>query len=545
MFVVRQARTPMTLFRKYWISAPSCSKSLATAPSSLKPLTEEEFKVTPRAVKRLKEVAEAGERLRVEVDGGGCSGFEYKIRLDKKLNADDRLWHGAEDVEIVVDEMSLGYMKGATVDFVEDLMKSSFRVVNNPVAEKGCSCGTSFARFHSMLPSLVRFSCRKTLATASSSKFLFCTQSCSSQQQNEMIFTRLRDSHRNHRRNGRERNWRWQGVMGAQMLALSWMVTIKDVLGIEKIQLDADPLKEKVKQSWLYRKRGQYNEATQVLQIALEEAEQRKEPFPITRVYDEMANTFYEMGDFEEADKYFRIVIQRLVQLHGKKDFDPEFIGVSLKLADILARKGDLESAESGFKHCVRKQMQVMEEHMKKFSVAHGALVEDRHTVDTHGPIFTDPIALFGMALEAYAHFIVDNFEEDRLPEAEEYMDEVLKISYQIYGTSSPHTVTLLNNFGAALILKHRFKLALKYLAIGIDRILYVNECAHMLPGYYCNYAEALYHNDRREEALDFAKKAVTLSRSADPRVQSYAQQYLRDLEKDLNKGRKKTWWIF
>lgn len=207
------------------------------------------------------------------------------------------------------------------------------------------------------------------------------------------------------------------------------MTTIKDVLGIEKIQLDADPLKEKVKQSWLYRKRRQYDDAIQVLQVALEEAEERKEEMPITRVYDELANTYYENLNIEEADKYFRIVIQRLVQLHGKKDFDPEFIGVSLKLADILAQKGELESAESGFKHCVRRQMKVMEEHMKKFSVAHGALIEDRHTVDTYGHLYTDPIALFGMTLEAYANFLVNFCGENRLAEAEEYMDEVMKVS--------------------------------------------------------------------------------------------------------------------
>ncbi|UMM16675.1 hypothetical protein L5515_013586 [Caenorhabditis briggsae] len=108
-------------------------------------LTEQEIKVTPKAASRLKEVLDSGERLRLEVDGGGCSGFEYKIRLDRKMNDDDLLWRTETGVEIVVDEMSLGYIKGATVDFVEDLMKASFRIVNNPVAEKGCSCGSSFA----------------------------------------------------------------------------------------------------------------------------------------------------------------------------------------------------------------------------------------------------------------------------------------------------------------------------------------------------------------------------------------------------------------
>ena len=53
-----------------------------------------------------------GERLRLEVDGGGCSGFEYKIRLDKKLNNDDLLWKTESGAEIIVDEMSLGYIKG-------------------------------------------------------------------------------------------------------------------------------------------------------------------------------------------------------------------------------------------------------------------------------------------------------------------------------------------------------------------------------------------------------------------------------------------------
>uniref|UniRef100_A0A8R1I1Q7 Fe-S_biosyn domain-containing protein n=2 Tax=Caenorhabditis japonica TaxID=281687 RepID=A0A8R1I1Q7_CAEJA len=110
-----------------------------------KMLTEQQIKVTPRAADRLKEVVDEGERLRLEVDGGGCSGFEYKIRLDKRLNDDDLVWRTEQGAEIVVDELSLGYMQGATVDFVEDLMKASFRIVNNPVAEKGCSCGSSFA----------------------------------------------------------------------------------------------------------------------------------------------------------------------------------------------------------------------------------------------------------------------------------------------------------------------------------------------------------------------------------------------------------------
>lgn len=63
------------------------------------------------------------------------------------------------------------------------------------------------------------------------------------------------------------------------------------------------------------------------------------------------------------------------------------------------------------------------------------------------------------------------------------------QLSYHIYGPSSFHAVNLINNFGAACILRNRFETARKYLEIGIERILHVNECADIIVGYYCNYA--------------------------------------------------------
>uniref|UniRef100_A0A0M3IDM6 Iron-sulfur cluster assembly 2 homolog, mitochondrial n=1 Tax=Ascaris lumbricoides TaxID=6252 RepID=A0A0M3IDM6_ASCLU len=90
------------------------------------------------------QVASEGEFLRVMVDGGGCSGFEYKMKLDRKQNDDDLIFEKNGAV-IVVDKMSLDFMKGATLDYAEDLMRSAFRILDNPIAEKGCSCGSSFA----------------------------------------------------------------------------------------------------------------------------------------------------------------------------------------------------------------------------------------------------------------------------------------------------------------------------------------------------------------------------------------------------------------
>ncbi|KAK6735047.1 hypothetical protein RB195_018321 [Necator americanus] len=123
---------------------PIVSRNSFMSNAAVRPLTFEDIKVTDKAHQRLKEILSPGERLRVEVDGGGCSGFEYKIKVDTKLQEDDRLWK-RDDVEVVIDDMSFGYLRGATIDYVEDLMKASFRVVNNPVADKGCSCGSSFA----------------------------------------------------------------------------------------------------------------------------------------------------------------------------------------------------------------------------------------------------------------------------------------------------------------------------------------------------------------------------------------------------------------
>jgi iron-sulfur cluster insertion protein len=81
--------------------------------------------------------------LRLAVSGGGCSGFSYGFSLDSDVTADDRIFenHGAK---VVIDDVSLDLLKGAEIDFVDDLMASSFRI-NNPNATSTCGCGTSFA----------------------------------------------------------------------------------------------------------------------------------------------------------------------------------------------------------------------------------------------------------------------------------------------------------------------------------------------------------------------------------------------------------------
>jgi iron-sulfur cluster insertion protein len=82
-------------------------------------------------------------KLRVFVQGGGCSGMSYGFTLDETQNDDD--WDlEINGVKILVDSMSGGYLQGAEIDYKEDLMGASF-VINNPAATTTCGCGSSFS----------------------------------------------------------------------------------------------------------------------------------------------------------------------------------------------------------------------------------------------------------------------------------------------------------------------------------------------------------------------------------------------------------------
>jgi iron-sulfur cluster assembly accessory protein len=110
--------------------------------------TEAEASVilTERAARRLREVA-AGDParpvLKITVEGGGCSGFQYKMDLVSSPEADD-IVVSRDGASVAIDPMSIAYMAGSEIDFVDDLIGAAFRI-RNPQATAACGCGTSFS----------------------------------------------------------------------------------------------------------------------------------------------------------------------------------------------------------------------------------------------------------------------------------------------------------------------------------------------------------------------------------------------------------------
>lgn len=103
-------------------------------------------KVTDRAFARLAEINEGApqpQALRIAVEGGGCSGFQYEIALDAAAAEDDMVLE-KDGQKVLVDSVSLPFLANATIDFADELIGARF-VIENPNATSSCGCGTSFS----------------------------------------------------------------------------------------------------------------------------------------------------------------------------------------------------------------------------------------------------------------------------------------------------------------------------------------------------------------------------------------------------------------
>ncbi len=102
--------------------------------------------VSDKAARRIGEILKTeppGTMLRVSVEGGGCSGFQYRFDMERAQAADDVVI-ARDGAVVLIDPVSAGYMAGSEIDFVDDLIGASFKV-KNPKATASCGCGTSFS----------------------------------------------------------------------------------------------------------------------------------------------------------------------------------------------------------------------------------------------------------------------------------------------------------------------------------------------------------------------------------------------------------------
>ena len=103
--------------------------------------------VTPAAIEKVKDIIidenDPGLGLRIAVQGGGCSGFQYAFSLDRPQQ-DDMVADLTEGVQLMIDAMSMMYLEGATLDFKDDLNGQTF-IISNPNAQTSCGCGSSFS----------------------------------------------------------------------------------------------------------------------------------------------------------------------------------------------------------------------------------------------------------------------------------------------------------------------------------------------------------------------------------------------------------------
>jgi iron-sulfur cluster assembly accessory protein len=103
--------------------------------------------LTDRAAKRITRILSGepeGTVLRIAVAGGGCSGFQYEYNLVQETPADDDLVLRRDAATVLIDSLSLEFMGGSEIDFVDDLIGQSFQI-KNPNAVASCGCGTSFS----------------------------------------------------------------------------------------------------------------------------------------------------------------------------------------------------------------------------------------------------------------------------------------------------------------------------------------------------------------------------------------------------------------
>uniref|UniRef100_A0A0K0EY50 Tetratricopeptide repeat protein n=1 Tax=Strongyloides venezuelensis TaxID=75913 RepID=A0A0K0EY50_STRVS len=317
------------------------------------------------------------------------------------------------------------------------------------------------------------------------------------------------------------------------LLCGTLLLSIKEFFENESIKLDDDPLKDMVKQSWLYTKHKKYDLAISILHRALKFAHEQKNEMIMTRIYLEMGDV-YSLSNDDNAEDLYKLVLQRLSTLHNISNSHSSYITTSIKLASVLGDKGNIRDADVGFKHCITK----LKENIHK--------IEKELNGEINNEILNAK-ALYGYALNAYAHFLVKNGGDKLMNEAQSYINDAIELSNEIYGENNQSTLHLINNFAAVCIMNNYFYIAKKYLEEAIKSIEKNKEIEEIVIGMYCNLAEALYHTGNTKEAENFARKAIISSKKLDKDIHSFALNYGEELRNTMKKdyAYEKKWFFF
>lgn len=207
----------------------------------------------------------------------------------------------------------------------------------------------------------------------------------------------------------------------------------------ERERDDVEELKMTIKRSILLIQKQEFPKAEQMLHIALRQAQTLQHYDGITYIYDVMANLAYDLNDFEKAETLFKFVLSRLLAKKVPED-DLSIIHISLKIADIYEKRGDIKKAETGYKFCL--------EHLQKH------LANDSENEDV--------LQLLGLNLEKYATML---FTTSQYTNALNYFTQAYDISVKINGEANEQSVILLNDLGSVSHMLQKYDQAIEYLS--------------------------------------------------------------------------------
>ncbi len=176
--------------------------------------------------------------------------------------------------------------------------------------------------------------------------------------------------------------------------------------------------------------------------------------------------------------------------------------------------------------------------------MGHPAHMLSYYRASDMGRTYSDPVALLGMVLESYAHFLlaipVDKEGANRFDDSEQLAFRSVEYATDIYGPNSSQTLNVLNNYGVRCLMRDRFETAARFLRQVVRRGQLTGDVdGDTLAGYYCNCAEAVFHAGCHEEALVYARRAGALASrwGAGEQIQSHVHRFMNALEEDYKKA--------